>query len=268
VLIAVSLPACGGSTPSQPTPPPPANQPPTVSSIEVSVDRVEVGGDVTVRALVQDAETPVESLTYEWAADGGTFSGSGREVTWKAPADADTPRDVELRLTVREPYGTAAAGGVRPEHRITARSPAVRVHDSPAELRRMSMAFLEKFADSNLSADECLTDFADSCPGKGSERRDIEDNRRYYDIRSSSLDFDRLTIASSRLSARMVVRCEFRSRIKQCPDGVSGCVVGTTGRVRGDCNLTAVYEDRRWWLCSSTFNGQSVPGLVPFFRDR
>jgi hypothetical protein len=261
------LAACGGGTPGQPSPPPAANHPPTVSSIEVSVDRVEVGEDVTVRAVVQDAETPVESLIFEWSADGGTFSGSGREVTWKAPADGDTPRDYELRLTVREPYGTAA-GGVRPEHRVTASSPAVRVHDSPAELRRMSMSFLEKFADSNLSPDECLVDFADSCPGKGSERRDIEDNRRYYDIRSSSLEFDRLTIASDRRSARMVVECEFRSRIKRCPDDAPGCVVGSTGRVRGDCNLTAVYEGRRWWLCTSTFDGENVPGLVPFFRDR
>jgi hypothetical protein len=239
-----------------------------VSSIELSGDRVEVGADLTVRAVVEDAETPVESLTFEWSADAGTFSGSGREVTWKAPVDADTPRDYELRLTVREPYGTAAAGGVRPEHRITASSPAVRVHDSPAELRRMSISFLEKFANSNLSADQCLTDFTDSCPGKGSERRDIEDNRLYYDIRSSSLQFDRLTIASDRRTARMVVECEFRSRIKRCPDGASGCVVGSTGRVRGDCNLTAVYEARRWWLCTSTFDGETVPGLVPFFRDR
>jgi hypothetical protein len=262
------LPACGGGSPGQPTPPPPVNQAPSISSIEMSAERVEVGENVTVRAVVQDQETPVESLIYEWSADGGTFTGQGREATWRAPQDAETPASYQLRLTVREPYGAASPGGVRPEHRVTATSPPVRVHDSPAELRRLSLTFLAKFADSNLSADECLTDFSDSCSGKQAERRDIEENRKYYDIRSSSLEFDRVNIADNRMSARMVVECEFRSRIIKCPDDAPGCVVGSTGTARGDCNLTAVYEQARWWLCTSTFQGSTTAGLARFFRDR
>lgn len=223
---------------------------------------------MSVRAIVQDAETPVASLIYEWAADAGTFSGEGPSVTWRPPQDLETPADYQLRLTVREPYGAAGADGVRPEHRVTATSPPVRVHDSPAELRTLSLSFLEKFANSRLSAEECLVDFTDSCRGKQSEREDIEYNREHYEIRSSSLEFDRLTIEADGMSARMVVECEFRSRIRKCPEGAAGCVVGSTGRVRGDCLLTAVYEQGRWWLCSSNFHGENVPGIVPFFRPR
>jgi hypothetical protein len=264
LLVALS---CGGS-PSGPAPVPQVNQPPVISSIAIEPDRIEVNGEVSVQAHVQDAETPVENLIYEWEADGGTFSGEGASVTWRAPEDAETPADYALRLTIREVYGTPDAAGVRPEHRVTASSPAVRVHDSPRELREMALRFLHDFADSGVSADECVREFSDSCRGKESEREDIEENREHFRILSSSLDFDRVDIASDGMSAEMTVECEFRSRIRKCPDDEMGCVEGSIEEVEGDCDLTAIYEDRRWWLCDSSFRGSMMPIMRLFFGRR
>lgn len=266
-LAAVAL-SCGGS-PGGPGPvPQPQNQPPVIAGIAVDPARVELNEEVSLRATVQDAETPPESLVYEWSADGGTFTGEGASVTWRPPSDAATPADFTLRLTVVERYGPPNASGQQAEHRITASSTPVRVHDSPKELREMSLRFLELFADSDKSADECLVDFSDSCRGKESEREDIEENREFYDIRSSSFDFDDVKISQDRMSARMVVECEFRSRVRKCPPDQPACVVGSTDEVSGDCRLTAIYENQRWWLCDSTFDADNVSAPLRFFGKR
>jgi hypothetical protein len=42
-----------------------------------------------------------------------------------------------------------------------------------------------------------------------------------------------------------------------------------TERVSGDCDLTSVYEQRRWWLCTSNFNnGVLHPFMRAFFGSR
>jgi hypothetical protein len=42
------------------------------------------------------------------------------------------------------------------------------------------------------------------------------------------------------------------------------------GTVAGDCVLTSVYEQQRWWLCTSTFqNGVQFPlGFRSFFSAK
>jgi hypothetical protein len=233
-----------------------------ITAVDVDPARIEVTETVSARATVQDAETPAASLRYEWTADGGTFAGEGASVTWSPPSDVATPADFPLSLTVRETY--ASAGG-QTEHRVSGTSAPVRVHDSPTEVREMSLRFLNCFADSSRSAEQCLVDFTDSCSGKESERRDIEENRKYYNIRSSSLRFNSVSISEGGMSARAVVSCEFRSQIRQCPPDLPGCVVGGTQRVTGECVLTATYEARRWWLCTSTFRGELLPLTSRFF---
>jgi hypothetical protein len=265
--IGVTL-SCGSSSPARPAPPPQQNQPPVITAIEIQPARIELNEEVSVRVTVQDAETAPEQLVYEWSADGGTFTGQGASVTWRPPADADTPADFVLRLTVRERFGNASG---QTEHSVNGSSPPVRVHDSPTELREMSLKFLELFADSDRTASECLVDFSDSCRGKQSEREDIEDNRRYYEIRSSSLDFEFVDIATDRQRANMIVECEFRSRYRRCPPDAGSCVVGETDEISGLCLLTAVYENNRWWLCDSHFDPEGSPSAVPlrfFGRSR
>jgi hypothetical protein len=264
--LVLALAACG-SSPTNPDPidPPPANQPPVIESIALSAPRAEVEEEVRVTATVRDAETPVEQLIFEWAADTGTFAGQGASVTWRAPADAATPADVVLRLLVREPYGTAPAGGQRPEHRVNANSSAIRLHNSPRELAELALRFLSDFANSSVPADACVREFSDSCRGKLDERLQIEDNRRMYQILSSSLRLRSVSVDENRMAGGMRVDCGFTSRIKECDPSIPNCSVGAIESVVGDCVLTAVYEQSRWWLCDSNFLGTQVPSMRLFF---
>jgi hypothetical protein len=73
--------------------------------------------------------------------------------------------------------------------------------------------------------------------------------------------------------AEMLIPCSFESRITKCRPGDEewGCTVGWVERVRGDCRLTGVYEQSRWWLCVSNFwngSGTVSPTMRNFFgRD-
>ena len=256
--------ACGGDggPPTNPGPvnPPPTNQAPSIDSIATSAQRAEVEESVTVNATVRDAETPVDQLIFEWSADAGTFSGQGASVTWRAAADAATPANVVIRLTVREVYGTASAGGTRPEHRVTGSSNPIRLHNSRREIEELSMRFLHDFATSSVSPDACVRDFAETCSGKLDELRDIRDNRFYYDIVSSSLRFRNAGVSSNRTAGNASVDCAFVSRYKACPPNNPNCQIGSLESVSGTCLLTAVYDQSRWWLCQSNF--QSNNGVM------
>lgn len=275
VAAAFVTPGCGGSSSSpspvsqpsssRPSSGPSVNVAPVIESITPSSDHVEVDGEIMVTAVVTDQETPVDQLKFEWKADAGTFTGTGPSVKWRAPSDIKTPADYEIRLTVTEVYGTANSAGVRPQNVTTGSIPAVRVHNSPKELGELSIRFLSDFANSSVPADTCVRDFSDSCRGKSDERGDIESNRVHFDILSSSLSLKSVAVASSGLTANMVVACSFTSRIKACDPGDKACVVGDVGTAHGDCILTGKYESRRWWLCDSHFIGKLTDSIRNFF---
>jgi len=108
----VVIAGCGAKTPSVPTPSGggsgsggnsggTVNTPPVVQSIVAGSDaHAEVGSPIALTATVTDAETPVDQLTYTWSAPTGTFSGSGASVTWTPGAEAKTPADIIVTLTV------------------------------------------------------------------------------------------------------------------------------------------------------------------------
>lgn len=251
-----------------PPPPPPPNTPPVIESVTVSTERAEVDNDVTVTAVVRDAETPVEQLVFEWKAEVGTFTGEGPSVKWRVEKNTPTPTDYTITLTVTETYGTTDASGVRPRNVVMATSPAVRMHDSPRELAELSMRFLSDFANSAIPASTCIREFSDSCGGKAQEKEDIEANRIKFQILSSSLNVKNVRVASDRLSADMTVACSFTSRRLRClPDDPPTCRVGEVGPATGDCVLSGRYEQKRWWLCTSNFQPRfgSIRG---FFGDR
>jgi hypothetical protein len=260
IILAVLAAGCGGSTPTTPreVPTPPAavvtNTPPVIDAITASQSRVEIDTDVTLTATVRDAETPVSQLRYEWRADTGTINGDGATVTWRAPHELAAPVDVVVRLTVTE---TLPSGGLQVS--VNGTSPAIRVHDSPKELGALAMTFLGDFANSSVSPTTCVRDFSDNCRGKADEKADIESNREHFSILNSSLRLRNVRISSSRLSADIAVDCSFTSRIVKCEPGSAGCAVGTIGTVAGNCALTGVYEQSRWWLCTSSFSGSQVP---------
>ena len=264
--------ACGDS-PTKPDPPPPpppvVNTAPVIDSVTVSATRVEADTDVTVTAAVRDVETPIDQLAFSWAADAGTFTGTGATVRWRVPKGNATPADQVLRLTVTETYGPVSSTGTRSTHAVNATSPAVRVHDSTREIGDMALRFLKLFATSTVGSDIALQEFSDSCNGKRAEKSDIDDNRRDFTILSSTLNLTSARVTTVWARGDATVRCGFSSRRQFCPPGSpASCRVGAIESVEGNCNLSAVYEQQRWLLCDSTFQGSTVSSYGFFGRNR
>ena len=265
---AVVVSACGGSptVPSPPPPPPPVvnNTPPTISGIRASAQRVDADKEIEVTAVVQDAETALDQLTYAWSATptGGTFTGSGPVVKWRAPKGQRTPDMYTLTLTVTENYTSA---GLPQQNRVSS-STSVRYNDSIAEVTALAVQFYNDFGTYDVSAAQCVRNFSDSC-GKDKEEETAQiqanrDRRDYRIVGSTLSSAANLTFDNAMTGATFVQSCTF--------EDVS-TVNGKRTRVTGDCFLTAVYEDWRWWLCVSRFlNGSStelnlkhrVPGRV------
>ena len=72
--------ACGGGGAG--------NTPPQISSLTATPENVGVGGSSTVVCVATDPDG--DTLTYDWTATKGTFSGSGDTVTWMAPNEEGT----------------------------------------------------------------------------------------------------------------------------------------------------------------------------------
>lgn len=262
---------CSSSTPTAPTPPPPPpvviNTPPTIAEVRTSAPRADADQEIEVTAFVQDTETPLDQLTYTWSAlpATGVFTGTGPQVRWRAPRRQKTPEDYTLTLTVTERYTSA---GQPQENRV---SSGVTVHynDSVAELSALAAQFYKDFGTYDVSAAECVRNFSDNgaCASeKETERQQIQANRdrRDYRIVGSTLNMTpSITVDGSMTGAVFLQSCTF--------DDVS-TVNGKHTLTTGDCLLTAVYENWRWWLCRSNFlNGSAtesdslrlrVPGRV------
>lgn len=239
-LLGLTVAACSGQ-PAQPTPPPTPNAPPVIVGIAASADRVEVTDEVSFAATVTDLETPLAQLVYEWSADHGTITGTGPAARWRPPVGLATPAQYRVRLTVVERYQTPPAG----EHRVSADSPVVHVYDSPRELSDLALTFLREFADSSLSAAYCVRNFSDNCIGKAEEFGDIERNRAAYVNLAHELGTPVVSINPERTRADVLVSCRFLAQHR---------VTGVEGWAIGNCALTAVRENYRWWLCDSRFN--------------
>jgi hypothetical protein len=253
--------ACSGPVaPSPPVPPPgpgptpTPNNPPRIVSLAVSSDRIEVGEEITVTAAVLDDETAADDLHYEWRAASGAIVGTGRIVKWKAPTAEATPATYKLSVTVIDRY---ASGGQTLEHRATAETSEIHVDNSERSLRTLAVGFFRDFANSNISPQECVRNFSDSCPGKRRELQDITENRQLYWILSSDVDISSVRINSARTRATVNTSCEFRSRV---------IATGATVVARGFCILTAVNESYRWWLCDSSATGND-PDSLAFFSS-
>ena len=135
------------------------NTPPVVKSIVAKGTRpnepsqfADLDEEIAITATVEDAETPISQLTFEWSAPTGTFTGQGASVTWKAPAQFTTPAPVTVSLVVTEKYQTTDASGlpVDKENKVTSSS-IVQLHDSESEVSGMAKQFLLDFSDSSLS---------------------------------------------------------------------------------------------------------------------
>jgi hypothetical protein len=248
---------CGGN-PIQPPPPPP-NTAPVVRSVTANRTQVDAGQEVEITAVAEDAQTPAELLSYEWAAEppGGTFTGQGRIVRWRAPTDGPVPSDYAVRVTVRDLTLSA-----------TMTTSPIRVNDGIREMRQLAETFLGDFIVSTNSAEFCVRNFTDSCPGKQAELIDIRENRE---------DFTILTAQSS----YRVAEVHLNSGWLQCtaPQGPASCALVVaparfvsinhqTGRIEvaaGNALISGIFEQNRWRLCDSRYEPSSTLGVKSRF---
>lgn len=276
-VVAFSALSCGESSikPSPVTPPavvepPPVvrNDAPIIASIKISSPRVEADQDVVATAFVSDAETPLDQLTYQWSSTpvSGLFTGTGPIATWRAPKQQATPDLYTLKLLITEKYTSAG----QPKENSVSSTVQVHYNDSPKEILTISMRFLtELFPTSTIPAQQAVADFSDSCSEKASEYNDVANNRINFQILSGSYTNVSVTPNGDRTFADVSGTCVFRD----IPKDPKNPNVGKTETVTGICRLTAIYENWKWWLCSSRFEGigvttsslrYRVPGRIVF----
>ena len=249
VAVASAAPAGCDRTPAivGPSPLPPASTartPPTIVSLTLSEpETTEVNRDVTVRAEITDADTTIDKLVLHWSASVGQVTGSGPTVTWRLPGSTvPTPVDVTITLTVVESFQMPGQGPQ--EFRVSRDAPPLRVHDPVTELSEMALRYLvARFGTEVMEPAACLANFSDRCAGKAEEMAEIVAHRARYENLSSTAALGPITIDRARGTAEILAPCQFVSR---------EIATGTVATTTGDCFLTAVYEQRRWWLCSST----------------
>jgi hypothetical protein len=246
-------------TPDPPTPPRP-NTPPVINSLVVSSQRAEASTDLTVTASVQDAETPVDQLIFGWSATpvAGEFVGTGAQVRWRPPRQQRSPDLYSVKLVVTERY----ASGTQTLQNETSKSIDVHYNDSPAEITRIGMRFLtELFPDFSVSPQAAVQDFSDTCSGKRDEMNDVSNNRINFHILSGTYTNVVVDLNTDRTSADVSGICTFID----IPTNPTNPNVGKRESVTGVCTLTAVYENWRWFLCTSHFRGL---GTVPLDQLR
>lgn len=235
----VVLPLPGGNTAT----------PPVIRSITVPATRREAATDIAVSAVVEDAETPLSQLTYVWAANVGTITGSGAAATFRLPPGIQKGVDVVVTLTVVESYKAVVNNqSITQEFRVVSQAAPFRVHDSDAELKELSRRFLmDLFGNSDIPPAGCLVDFSETGPcaqGKADELSDLINHRRDYVVLDRRMNSQQVVFTGPD-SARVNNDAWFMDR------KISTGFVGTT---TGNFPLTAVYESRRWWLCTSGFD--------------
>ncbi len=229
-----------------------SNTPPVIKSISAQGTRLrqpamfaDFEETIRVTAVVEDAGSPASQLKYDWHACGGTFTGTGAQVDWKAPTlTVASPCTIELTVS----DGSRVATG----------SAVVRLHDSIAEVRTLVVDFLNDFADSTVPAELAVRNFSNSCPGKAAELSDVTNNRATRVINSHVYGTTAVTIAfgsmcrNKTVDACAITPVEWNSTIKAS---------GAAENVKGTSTITGIYRDSRWWLCDSSFDGASSLGL-------
>jgi len=214
---------------------------------------------ITVTATAIDAETPADQLTYEWTAESGTISGTGRQVSWRAPAQASTPSEVRISLTVVETYQTVDAQGLptTAQNRVPG-SFTVRLHASAKEVRDLAVEFLLEFSQQRNSPQQIVRNFSDSCRGKAEELHDVAVNQDEKIINSYSvepnppvdIDFGGVCRNRGRIGdACAYVPVRWQSTVKAS---------GKPELAVGNDQVNAIYENSRWRLCDSDFIGTTT----------
>ncbi|HUR20662.1 MAG TPA: hypothetical protein VMZ90_07630 [Vicinamibacterales bacterium] len=249
MLLALAM-GCGTSTPVSPTTPPTVKTttPPVIKSITAPTARVETEQNVTITAVVEDKETPLNNLSYLWTANAGTITGTGPVVTWRHPAGLKAGVDVVITLTVVDKHKEVENNViVEREYRVVAQAAPFRVHDSVAEVKELARKFLvDLFGNTSVAPQACLVDFADVCAqGRSDELADIIEHRKLVVLTSAQVMNQRAQFAgpnAGTVHSAMLY---------------TGRTPPTSLRISSDCHdfaITVVYVGNRWWICESTHN--------------
>lgn len=265
----------GGFTYSAPTV---SNAPPVITAVAAQDRRrgtpanfADLEDIVDVSVTTQDAETGPDQLTYVWEANLGTFEGEGRAVRWRAPDRADTPLNVQLRVTVIEKYdGVNDQGLPAPaEHRVNG-SVTVSLHDSEKELSDLGEQFLVEFSQQRLSPEQIVRNFTDACRGKSDELSDVRINQAEQTITE-------YTVGSPQINISFGAVCPYFSSRGRFGDGCAYYPVRWKSTRKSDGRITvsqgfdqvnALFQGGKWQLCDSDFNGSvtidGVPSAIRF----
>jgi hypothetical protein len=242
------------------------NAPPVITSLVAQSARTnapsnfaDLGEEVVVTATVQDAETPASRLVFEWSADGGTFTGTGAAVRWRAPTGIPIPAQLKVTLKVTEPVDGSSQSA--------SRTVTVRVHDSIKEISDLSVQFLIDFSEQRLSPENIIRNFYVGCPGRNDELQDVRNNQANYTITGYKIG------APTSATVNFGGTCPYQNKTN-----VDGCVqtpsewkaidkrTGLSETSIGTDQTTAVYRESRWWLCDSNFNGTTTRPFSTFIR--
>jgi hypothetical protein len=206
----------------------------------------DYGETIQITLVVEDAESSPAQLNYQWQACGGTFSGTGPQVDWTAPATGTLATTCTIQVAVADgPH-------------VVTRSIVVRLHNSVEEVRNLVIEFLEEFAISTIPAERTVRNFSDSCPGKAAELKDVTNNRLTRLINSHLYGTTAVTVAfgssckSKTADACAVTSVEWNSTVLP---------MGPVEIAKGTSTISGVYRDSRWWLCDSLYDGASSLGL-------
>lgn len=211
-------------------------------------------------ATVDDAAPALGAVTYEWSANVGRVTGTGASAVWRLDKGTiSTGADVIVSLTVVKPYQALENGQVvSREHRVTRQAAAFRVHDSAAEISRIVLTFLvDYFGKFEVSPDACMVDFSPGCPGTALEREDVIKNRRERRIISVDARIGGIEINGTGTFAWIDAPCTFRDTD----------LAGVPHTTSGVCVLSAIYENNRWWLCSSNYNPDGKDSTPSMSRE-
>jgi hypothetical protein len=243
-----------------------ADTAPTITSVTAQGTRpnepknfADLDEEVSVTAAVEDPDTPADRLTFEWSAEAGTINGSGATVSWRAPADAQTPKSIVITVKVSDPGSNTTTG-----------TGTISLHNSQKEVGDLSRQFLLDFSDSNNGPAFVVRNFTKSsrCEGdRDEEFNEIDANRQTYQIVSSSIGPASVKIQFASLPCSYLPRdgdacAAVPARWDSvCKPGATSCV---PGRSQGIDYVTAVYEDSQWKLCASYFQGGGSvqPGFI------